>query len=68
MPCCCMHIIALKVQLQGLVHTISCMVENQKADMNAATSPKFVHQWHERLKWSYKTAQQVIEKENQRIK
>ena len=34
--------------------------------MNATTSTKFVQQLHERLKWAYKTAQQITEKENQR--
>ena len=39
----------------------------QKADMNATTSNKFVQQLHE--SWcAYKTAQHVIEKENQRHK
>ena len=36
--------------------------------MNAATSTKFVQQLHERLKWAYKTAQHVTEKEHQRHK
>ena len=40
----------------------------QKSDMNAITSAKFVQQLQERLKWAYKTAQHVIEKENQRHK
>ena len=40
----------------------------QKADMNDTTSTKFVQQLCERLKWAYKTAQQIIEKENQRHK
>ena len=40
----------------------------QKADMNVTTSTKFEQQFHERLKWVYKTAQHVIEKENQRDK
>ena len=39
----------------------------QKADMNA-TSAKPVQQLWERLKWAYKTAQHVIEKENKRHK
>ena len=38
------------------------------ADMNATTSTKFVQQLCERLKWAYKTAQHVIEKENKRHK
>ena len=37
----------------------------QKADINATTRTKFVQQLCERLKWAYKTAQQIIEKENQ---
>ena len=37
----------------------------QNADMNTATSTKFVQQLCERLKWAYKTAQYVTEKENQ---
>ena len=40
----------------------------QQADMNATTSTKFVQQLHERLTWAYKTAQHVIEKENERHK
>ena len=36
--------------------------------MNAATSTKLVQQVCERLKWGYKTAQHVIEEENQRQK
>ena len=40
----------------------------QKADINAVISTKFVQQLCERLKWAYKTAQHVIEKENQRHK
>ena len=40
----------------------------QKADMNTTTSTKFVQQLCERLKWLYKTAQHIIEKENQRHK
>ena len=40
----------------------------QKADMNAANSTEFVQQLCERLKWAYKTAKQIIEKENQRHK
>ena len=40
----------------------------QKADMNATTSTKFVQQLHDRLRWGYKTVQQIIEKENQRHK
>ena len=47
-----------------LVHAYNCTLVPQKADMNATTSTKFVLQLHERLKWAYKTAQQVIEKEN----
>ena len=35
----------------------------QKAGMNATTSTKFVQQLCERLKWAYKIAQQIIEKE-----
>ena len=38
----------------------------QRGDMNATTSTKFVQQLSERLKWVYKTAQHVIEKENKR--
>ena len=34
--------------------------------MNVITSTKFVQQLCERLKWAHKTAQQIIEKENQR--
>ena len=34
----------------------------QKADMNATTSTKFVQQLCESLKWTYKTAQQIIER------
>ena len=41
---------------------------NEKADMYATTSTKFVQQLHERLKWAYKTAQNIIEKENHRHK
>ena len=33
---------------------------SQKADMNVATSTKCVQQLCERLKWAYKTAQQII--------
>ena len=40
----------------------------QKVDINAGTSTKFVQQLCERLKWAYKTAQHVTEKENQRHK
>ena len=40
----------------------------KKANMNAAMSTKFVQQLCERLKWAYKTAQQITEKENQRHK
>ena len=40
----------------------------QKVDMNAATSTRFVQQLCESLKCTYKTAQQIIEKENQRHK
>ena len=36
--------------------------------MNTATSTKFVQQLFDRLQWAYKTAQYVIEKENQRHK
>ena len=32
--------------------------------MNATLSTKFVYQLYERLKWAYRTAQHVIEKEN----
>ena len=39
-----------------------------KADMNATTSIKFGQQLCERLKWTYKTAQHVIEKENKNHK
>ena len=38
----------------------------QKLDMNAVTSTKFVQQLCERLKWAYKIAQQITEKENKR--
>ena len=38
----------------------------QNAGMNAAMSTKFVQQLCERLKWAYKTAEHVIEKETQR--
>ena len=38
----------------------------QNADMKATTSTKFAKQLLERLKWTYNTAQHVIEKENQR--
>ena len=41
---------------------------SQKADITAATGTKFVQQLCERLEWAYKTAQQIIEKENQRHK
>ena len=40
----------------------------QNANMNTAMSTKFVQQLCERLKWAYKTAQHVIEKENQKYK
>ena len=40
----------------------------QKADINATISTKFVQQLCDRLRWAYKTAQQIIEKENQRHK
>ena len=40
----------------------------QKADMNATTSTRFVQQLCERLKWTYKTAQHAIEKQNKRHK
>ena len=40
----------------------------QKADMNVATSTKFVQLLCERLKRADKTAQHTIEKENQRQK
>ena len=40
----------------------------QKADMNATTSTKCVQQLCERVKWAYKIAQHVIEKENKRHK
>ena len=48
--------------------TVDLHFGTQKADMNATTSTKFVQQLCERLKWPYKTAQQIIEKENQRHK
>ena len=35
--------------------------------MNATASTKFVQQLCERLKWAYKTAQKIIEKENRDI-
>ena len=34
----------------------------QSADMNATTSIKFVQQLHERLRWVYRIAQQIIER------
>ena len=55
-----------------LVHAYNCSSQSvfgtQNADMNATTSTKFVQKLWERLKWAYKTAQYVIEKENQRHK
>ena len=47
---------------------VSLYFGTQNADMNAATSTKVLQQSCERLKWAYKTAQHVIEKENQRHK
>ena len=40
----------------------------QMADMNAATSTKFVQQLCDRPKWAYKAAKHVIGKENQKHK
>ena len=36
----------------------------QNTDIIATTGTKFGHKLHERLKWAYKIAQHVIEKEN----
>ena len=49
-------------------HPVNLYFGTKIADMNIATSAKFVQHLHERLKWAYKTAQYVIEKENQRHK
>ena len=40
----------------------------QKADMNASTSTKCLQQLCERLKWPYKTAKHISEKDNKRHK
>ena len=40
----------------------------QKVDVNAITSTKFVQQLCERLKWAYKTAQQITEEETRETK
>ena len=40
----------------------------QMADMNAATSTKFVQQLCERVKWAYKTAQHVIKRKTKKHK
>ena len=45
---------------------INLYLGTQKAGINATTSTKFVQQLCERVKWAYKTAPHVIEKENQR--
>ena len=44
---------------------VNLYYSTQNADMNSATSTKFLQQLHERLQWAYKTAQHVTEKENQ---
>ena len=68
-----MHIIALEIQLWGLGLKNSQLqfdlsFSTQTADMNATTSTKFVQQLHERIRWAYKTAQKVTERENKRHK
>ena len=40
----------------------------QSTDMNSITSIKFVWQVNEKIRWAYKTAQQVIERENKGYK
>ena len=40
----------------------------QNTDINTVMSTKFVQQLCERLKWAYKTTQNIIENENQRHK
>ena len=47
-------------------HLVNLYFGTQKADMHAATGTKFVQHLCKRLKWAYKTAQHVIEKENQK--
>ena len=40
----------------------------QRVNMNATTSTKCIQQLQERMKWAYKTTENVIEKENKRHK
>ena len=56
------------LSLVFLTLPISLYFGAQSADMNATTSMKFVQQFHEGLRWVYKIAQQVIERENKRHK
>ena len=53
---------------QKLQLPVDLYYRTQRGDMNPTTGTEFVQQLHERLKWTYKTAQHVIEQENQRHK